>query len=118
MGRPSGVTHSTVRPDWAMSLALSVSQFFRGKWGRKQLELVWAAGRPHPLPAQVSPTPATNCDSPALMEEFGPAAGTIAHLWAVTGGSSVGQDPEEPSLPMEHPLVYVWVVQGRKGGER
>lgn len=29
MGSPSGVTHSTVRPDWAMSLALSVSQFFR-----------------------------------------------------------------------------------------
>lgn len=29
MGSPSGVTHSTVRPDWAMSLALSVSQFCR-----------------------------------------------------------------------------------------
>jgi len=67
MGSPSGVTHSTVCPDWAMSLALSVSQVFsRGKQGRKWLELVRAAGRRHPLPAQASPTPATNCDCPAL----------------------------------------------------
>lgn len=55
MGRPSGVTHSTVRPDCAMSLALSVSQFLgKGKERRKWLKLVHAAVYgPHSLPAQV-----------------------------------------------------------------
>lgn len=68
MGRPSGVTHSTVRPDWAMSLALFVSQFCsRARWGRKQLKFVRAAERPHPLPPQVTLTPATDCASLTLM---------------------------------------------------
>ena len=86
MGRPSGVTHSTVCPDWAMSLALSVSQFFsRGKQGRKWLELVWAAGRPHPLPAQATLTPAADCDSPALK-------GSLALHQAHSHTSGLGQE--------------------------
>lgn len=36
MGSPMGVTHSTVCPDWAMSLALSVSQCLRGGKGEER----------------------------------------------------------------------------------
>lgn len=50
--------------------------------------------------------------------ERGPAAGTVPQLWAATGASSLRQDPEEPSLPMEQPLGYAWVGQGRREAER
>lgn len=118
MGSPMGVTHSTVCPDWAMSLALSVSQCLRGgERGRKRLELVQAAADPAPSQHQQARPPAADWDSPAHTGEPGSALGTAPHPWAGTGGSSLGQGPAEAALPSEllAPLLYLWVDQQRKG---
>lgn len=95
MGSPRGVTHSTVRPDWAMSLALSVSQFFRR--GEEAAGVSVELG--DPIPSQHRPPSLLPQNSPALTGGFG----TIPHLW----GRRILSGPGEPSLLMEHPLVYV-----------
>lgn len=95
MGRPSGVTHSTVRPDCAMSLALSVSQFLgQGKERRKWLKLVHAAERTS-FPPSTSPNSCqTECSS---YGEPGPSIGTTPHLWAGPGPHGA---PSFPGLSM------------------
>lgn len=114
MGRPNGVTHSTVCPDWAMSLALSVSQFFsRRKQGRKWLELVWASGRSHSLLAQATLTPALT----VTVQRLRGVSPCTRHTPTPLGWDRRIFSGSGPRRTIS-PHVYVWVGQQEEKAER